>query len=154
MTLTVGELMGSGLPSTVAANIISGLSDTEETAAIATAVAATGVVSTAPTRTVAAAVTAAGTVIGDGTQLTAFANVVTTTAASTGVILPDAPTGHPIFVQNDGANTLNVFPPNGSGTLNGGSAGAAITVATTVGIMAVKVSATDWLCVRLGAKET
>ena len=152
MALSAKELMGAGMPGLLARTLET--ADAAQTTATTAAITATGVVTTAPVRTTTAGIVAAGTVIGDGTALTSFNNIVATTAASTGVNLPDAPIGSRILIQNDGANTLNVWPPSGTGTLNGGSAGAAITVATTVGIECIRVDATDWLCVRLGAKET
>jgi hypothetical protein len=43
---------------------------------------------------------------------------VTTTAASTGVILPTGGFGDELYVYNNGANALTVYPPVG-GTVNG-----------------------------------
>lgn len=109
-------------------------------------------VSTAPTRSVSLALTAAGTVIGDALALVSLVNVVSTTAASTGVSLPDAPIGSQVIVQNNGANALNVWPHSASGTLNGGSAGAAVTCAAAAGNICTRLSSTDWL-VSVYAKE-
>ncbi len=58
----------------------------------------------------AATVSAAGTTQGNGTALTADYNVVTTVAASSGVVLPTATVGRRIIIVNRGANTLNVYP--------------------------------------------
>lgn len=113
----------------------------------------TQVIASAPTKSVATGLTATGTVIGDALALTAFVNVVGTTAASTGVKLPDAPIGQTVFVQNNGANALNVFPHSGTGTLNGGSAGAAVTCAAAAGNLCTRLSSTDWL-VSVYAKES
>jgi len=104
-------------------------------------------VSNAPTRSVSLALTATGTVIGDALALVSLINVVGTTDASTGVKLPDAPIGSQVIVQNNGANALNVWPHSGSGTLNGGSAGAA-----AAGNVCTRLSSTDWL-VSVYAKE-
>lgn len=55
---------------------------------------------------------------------------VTTTAASTGIILPAGTTGDRIKVYNAGASTLSVYPPVGA-AINSGAANAAFSVATT-----------------------
>lgn len=103
---------------------------------------------------VATGLTAAGTVIGDALQLTALVNVISTAAASTGVKLPQGvDIGVEVVVQNNGASTMNLFPPTSAGTLNGGSAGAAVTIAAAAGNRAIRVSATDWL-VSVFAKES
>jgi len=57
-----------------------------------------------------ATVTAAGTVQANGTALTADYNVVTTVAADSGVVLPDATVGRRIIIINRGANALKVYP--------------------------------------------
>jgi len=111
------------------------------------------VVGSAPTKSVSTGLTATGTVIGDALALVSFVNVVSTTAASTGVKLPDAPIGQTVFVQNNGANALNVWPHSGTGTLNGGLAGAAVTCAAAAGNLCTRLSATDWL-VSVYAKES
>lgn len=57
----------------------------------------------------------------------------TTTAGSTGAILPDtsgpALAGDTMWVLNMGANTLAVYPPAGK-TINAGSADAAVSITT------------------------
>jgi hypothetical protein len=110
-------------------------------------------VSSAPALTSAGGLTATGTTIADALQLTTFVNRVSTTAASTGVKLPDAPIGSIVFVQNNGANALNLFPINSSGTLNNGSAGAAVTIATSAANICVRENATNWFVFVL-AKES
>lgn len=97
--------------------------------------------------------TAAGTEIGDALALTARINVITTAAASTGVKLPDVPVGVTVIVQNNGASTMNIFPHSSSGTINGGSAGAAVTVAAAAGNFLTRISSTDWLA-SVFAKES
>lgn len=75
-------------------------------------------------------ISAAGSAIGDATDLTKVINNVTTVAASTGVQLWDPnQSGGMQVVRNGGANALSVYPPNGTATINGGSAGAAVAVA-------------------------
>lgn len=110
-------------------------------------------VSSEPTRSVSTALTAAGTTISDALALVSLVNVVSTTAASTGVKLPDVSIGSTVFVQNNGANALNVFPHSSSGTLNGGSAGAAVTCAAAAGNICTRLTSTDWL-VSVYAKES
>jgi len=72
-------------------------------------------------------ITAAGSAYSDATALTTSINVVTTAAASTGVQLPQGEVGDTFTVVNLGANALAVYPPTG-GTVNGGSANAALSV--------------------------
>ncbi len=109
-------------------------------------------VSSEPTRSVSTALTATGTVIGDALALVSLVNVISTAAASTGVKLPDVSIGSTVFVQNNGASALNVFPHSSSGTLNGGSAGAAVTCAAAAGNICTRLTSTDWL-VSVYAKE-
>ncbi len=108
--------------------------------------------SSAPALSSSGSLTATGTTIADALALTSFVNLVGTAAASTGVKLPDAPVGTMVVVQNNGANALNVFPHGATGTLNGGTAGAAVTCAAAAGNLCIRRSATDWL-VFVVAKE-
>ena len=99
----------------------------------------------APTRSVATGLTATGTVLSDALQLTAFVSLLGTVAASTGVKLISAwPVGQIGLVYNGGANALNLFPHSSSGTINGGSAGAAVTIAAAAANIVVRHSSTDW----------
>lgn len=93
----------------------------------------------------AGGISAAGTTIDDATALTATTNLVTTTASSTGVKLPDAEVGSEIMVGNGGANTLKVYPPSSSGKINNASAGAAASVATLKGAIFRRMSSVDWV---------
>lgn len=78
------------------------------------------------------AITAAGTTIADATALTGGINLVTTTPSNSGVYLPNLRgPGAVVVVVNNGANTLKVYPPSSSGSINAGSAGAAVSLATT-----------------------
>lgn len=82
--------------------------------------------------TAAVAITAAGSTLGTATVLTAKFNKVTTAAASTGVSLPaGVAAGEMVIVQNSGANALSVYPATATGTIAGGSAGAAVSLAVT-----------------------
>lgn len=80
----------------------------------------------------ASGLTATGSALADALQLNAAMNFVDTVAASTGVKLPPkAAAGTVITVFNRGANALAVYPATATGTINGGSAGAAKSLATT-----------------------
>lgn len=57
-------------------------------------------------------ISAAGTTNADATVLSASMNIVSTTAASTGVKLPPVERGAVIEVFNQGANALLVYPPS------------------------------------------
>ena len=74
------------------------------------------------------AVSAAGTTQGTATALTVDYNVITTAAASSGVVLPTATAGRRIVIVNKGANTLSIYPATG-GTIDALSANAAIQIA-------------------------
>jgi hypothetical protein len=96
--------------------------------------------------TTSATVTAAGTTVTDATQLVAVINRVTTVAVGTGVKLWDGGNiGYTVYVTNSGANAMNLFPPTASGTINGGAAGAGVSIA--VGAMAICniVSTNTWV---------
>lgn len=107
----------------------------------------------ADTLSVATGLTATGSSISDAYDLTKLVSIFTTTAASTGCQLPDVDVGVMVFVQNNGANALNVYPHSSSGTINGGSAGAAVTSAAGAGAICIRVSSTDWI-VWVTAKES
>ena len=68
-------------------------------------------------------ISAAGTTVADATELTEDHNVVSTVAASAGVVLPDSKVGpgDTIEVLNTGANPLTVYAPSG-GSINGHTA--------------------------------
>lgn len=135
--LFVAELIGLGVESSRAAkigDILEGNVDFEN-------IVVNGDLSVSASATVSAA----GTIITDATDLTALVNNVTTVAASTGVQLPAVAIGTQVLVRNSGANALNVFPDSATIKINGGTDGAAVSLAATeVGIFA-KVSATNWI---------
>jgi hypothetical protein len=92
------------------------------------------------------AITAAGSSISDAASLSGAVNIITTAAASSGVKLPDL--GGPmcvVAVVNKGANTVNVYPPSSSGSINGGSAGAAVTIATNKAAVFFSTGTGTWL---------
>lgn len=70
-------------------------------------------VASAVPATVATGLTATGTIQGDALVLAAEWNLVSTTGANTGVLLPDFGAGIASVVYNDGANALKVYPPVG-----------------------------------------
>jgi hypothetical protein len=78
----------------------------------------------------ATGLTAAGSTQGTALALVASNNVVATTGASTGVILPAVQGGEEVWVYNAGASTLTVYPPTGA-AINSGAANAGFAVATT-----------------------
>lgn len=99
----------------------------------------------APILSVSTGLTATGTNLATALQLVSFVNVVATTAVNTGVKLPsNTPIGQTVIVNNDGANALNVYPPDATGTLNGGTAGDPVSCASA-GNMCVRTSSTSWL---------
>lgn len=80
----------------------------------------------------ATAVSAAGSTLATATPLNGKFNNVSTVAASAGVALPlNAAAGLVVYVRNSGANALSVYPATATGTISGGSAGAAVSLATT-----------------------
>lgn len=95
-----------------------------------------------------ASITAAGSTIADAAALPGAVNIITTAAASTGVILPDLK--GPVCVVavvNKGASTVSVYPPTAAGTINGGTAGAAVTLATTKAGIFFSTGTGTWLFV-------
>jgi len=112
------ELMGLGVPDTVARKIA--------------------------TRTVGLNLVATGTVITDALDLVSEYNHITTSSASTGIQLPDWPLGSRVEIDNASGQTLNIFPPSATQTINAGSAGAAQTIATSKFAILTRVSLTDW----------
>ena len=73
---------------------------------------------------VSPAITSLGTTIADAFDLIASINVVTTTAASTGVQLPAVSmVGDEVEILNLGANTLTVYPDQSANRINQIAAG-------------------------------
>jgi len=93
--------------------------------------------------------TATGTTVADAFQLAYYFTIVGTTPASTGVKLFVPPaTGRSIVVRNGGANDLKLYPPNSSGSINSGSAGAGITLTTAAKQIATctYMTTNTWIC--------
>lgn len=105
-------------------------------------------------RSNAAAVTAAGTTQGGATALTADQNNVSTGTANQGVLLPTGLPGMRILVWNSTGNTIKIYPA-GTGTIDGGSASAAVTL--TSAHRAAEYfcqSANVWVSAIVGAAST
>lgn len=78
------------------------------------------------------ALTAAGNSQATALQLVDDNNVVTTTAASAGVLVPAMDPTDTVMVANFGANALSVYPPVG-GKINNGSTNAAASLPANKG---------------------
>jgi hypothetical protein len=98
---------------------------------------------------VANTLTAAGSNQATALAISAAYNRVSTTAASTGVILPPSETGAMMVVANDGASSLQVYCQTGS-TIDGVAAGTGVAIATTKRRVFVGISPTVWVSI-LGA---
>ena len=92
---------------------------------------------------IATGLTAAGTTQATGLVLSSSVNVVATTAAGTGVVLPAAQPGMTVVVMNLGANSLAVYPASGS-AIDALGANAAFSLATPGRVMFIAISATQW----------
>ena len=90
--------------------------------------------------------TAAGSTQGTALALAlAHINIITTAAASTGVILPTTPdNGDTMVVVNGGANALAVYPPVGH-TILGLAANAALSLGIGKSGSFQRVGATSWV---------
>ncbi len=93
---------------------------------------------------VAATVSAAGTTQGTATTLTSSVNVVTTAAASSGVVLTNSQIGDEYEVLNLGANPVTVYPPS-SGQINNLSANAGFLLSPNTAVKVKKFTATRWM---------
>ena len=87
---------------------------------------------------------ATGTTIADALQLSAVWNTITSSSASTGVILPPTEAGAMIGIRNDSGQTITIYPKSGS-TINAGAS--TLTVATAKSVILFAVSATTWASV-------
>lgn len=92
-----------------------------------------------------AAVTAAGNSQGTATTLSALNNVILTTPASAGVIIPSGIAGGMRFnVTNWGTNTTSVYPPSGH-TILGSSVNQAFNILVSRGADFVGVGVDKWM---------
>lgn len=87
---------------------------------------------------------AVGSTIADALQLSAVWNTITTSSASTGVILPPTEVGAMIGIRNDSGQTVTIYPKAGS-TIN--AAASTLTVATAKTVILFATSATTWASV-------
>jgi hypothetical protein len=94
------------------------------------------------------ALTATGTDRATALQLAAQVNNVTTTAASTGVVLPVGAVGMEITIANNGAETLQVYA-SASETINGTAGATGITLATTKFAKYWFTAANTWISVTI-----
>ena len=88
-------------------------------------------------------VAAAGTNQGTGAALVEGFNNVTAADGTKGVTLPVAAAGQEVAGYNNSASNLLVYP-NTSGTINGGSANASVTIAAHTKFSFIGTSATNW----------
>lgn len=102
-------------------------------------------VTTSLSKSISTAVSAAGSTQGTATALTTDYNVVTTAAASTGVVLPTAasPFGREVVVVNRGANPLTVYPATGA-QIDGAATNAGVVVPVNAEVSFFSSSATQW----------
>ena len=87
---------------------------------------------------------AVGSTIADALQLSAVWNSITTSSASTGVILPPTEVGAMIGIRNDSSQTITVYPKAGS-TIN--LSASTLSVATAKTVILFATSATTWASV-------
>ena len=87
---------------------------------------------------------AVGSTIADALQLSAVWNTITSSSASTGVILPPTEVGAMIGIRNDSGQTVTIYPKAGS-TIN--AAASTLTVATAKTVILFATSATTWASV-------
>ena len=91
------------------------------------------------------AVSAAGSSISDATALVASHNIVTSVAASTGVLLQNTEIGDEVLVYNaTGTNALTIYPPTSSATINQLSAGVGMLLSPYTAVRLKKTTATTW----------
>ena len=95
------------------------------------------------TASITAAVTAAGTDQSGATALTKTFNVVTTATANQGVKLPTAAAGLWYNVVNGTSVNVKIYP-NTSGTINSGTANAAIDLPAGATAQLIGTTATNW----------
>jgi hypothetical protein len=86
--------------------------------------------------------TATGSVQATALALARQFNIVTTTAAGTGVVVPPSKTGAAMLVQNKGANALAVYPNLGA-AINALGANNALSLAAGAAVWLLVLSATE-----------
>lgn len=136
-----GTLDASGLASLDAGIDVNGSLFTVDTSGNTTTVDLT---STGDyTASITAAVTAAGTDQSGATALTKTFNVVTTATANQGVKLPTAAAGLWYNVVNGTSVNVKIYP-NTSGTINSGTANAAIDLPAGATAQLIGTTSTNW----------
>lgn len=80
----------------------------------------------------------------DALQLSAVFNTLTTSSASTGVMLPPTEAGAMVGIRNDSGQTITVYPASGS-TINAGASSYSLATAKTALFFAP--SATTWAAI-------
>lgn len=95
-------------------------------------------------RGAATGIAGAGTIISDATVLSNLFNKVTSGAGNSGVKLWAAPS-IPVYVWNTSGATIKIWPDNASSAINGGSAGAAISLTTGRMAVCIRTGSTTWL---------
>lgn len=93
--------------------------------------------------------TATGTTQGDALQLADQVNVLSTVAASTGVILPAAVVGNIVYIENAGANAVQVYG-NGSDTIDGVAAATGVPLTNAKRCMYICIAANTYISAQLG----
>lgn len=88
-------------------------------------------------------IVATGSTIADAVAITQPITEVTGANGTAGAQLPALAKGSVIFVRSVGGN-LKLYPHSSTGTINGGSAGANVLVATTEIAVCIKYSDTNW----------
>lgn len=91
-------------------------------------------------------ITAAGTDQLTATALASTINVISTTALGTGVKMPAAVAGMKIYVINNGANSLAVYPNTGA-SINSGAANVAFNQVSGATLHYIAISSTQWYTV-------
>ncbi len=86
---------------------------------------------------------AAGSTQGTATAITKQTNEFTTVGSGQGAVLPSPEQGEFIFVQNSGANALNVYPASGH-SINALAANAAFSLAVGKNALFWAATATKW----------
>jgi len=87
-------------------------------------------------------IVAAGSTLATGTAITTATTYVTGADGTKGVTLPAAQIGQQYLVFNNGGSALKIYPSAATIAINGGTAGAAISVGANKGAHIVVLSST------------
>lgn len=105
--------------------------------------------STALAQTSGIGLTATGTTIADALALTAVYSHLGAVAAGTGVKLWDAPQGSILYILNNGANAVTIYPTSLGDTIAGYAAGAGASLAVGALALLLRYSSASWLGVEI-----